>query len=76
LGDLGTACSQNSGCDTEPGCLGGCRPGLSCVVPIRSDSGTSGTCRQACALASPVCPTGTTCHPFDGATRLVYGFCQ
>ena len=76
LGKLGAACSQNSGCDTEPGCLGGCRAGLSCIVPTGADAGASGTCRPVCTLAAPVCPTGTTCRVFDGSTRLVYGFCQ
>ena len=76
LGVAGAACTQNSGCDTELGCMGGCLAGLSCVVPARSDAGTSGVCRPICTLATPACPTDTTCHAFDGSTRLVYGFCQ
>jgi hypothetical protein len=74
-GDLGAACSQNSGCNGEAGCAG-CRAGLSCVVPTGSAAGTSGACRPICALAAPTCPTGTTCHAFEGSTHLLYGFCQ
>jgi hypothetical protein len=33
-------------------------------------------CRPICKLAAPVCPSGTTCHAFDGSTRLLYGFCK
>jgi hypothetical protein len=76
LGGVGAACTQNSGCNGESGCAG-CAVALSCVVPTGSAAGTSsGTCRPICALAAPVCPTGTTCHAFDGSTRLVYGFCE
>jgi hypothetical protein len=74
-GDLGAACSQNSGCNGESGCAG-CRAGLSCVVPTGSAAGASGACRPICSLAAPVCPTGTTCHAFQGSTHLVYGFCE
>jgi hypothetical protein len=76
LGDVGAICTQNSGCNGETGCSG-CRAGLSCVVPTGSAAGSgSGTCRPICTLAAPACPTSTTCHAFDGSTRLVYGFCQ
>jgi hypothetical protein len=76
LGDVGAACTQNSACTGETGCAG-CRAGLSCVVPSGSAAGlTSGACRPICALAAPVCPSGTTCHAFNGSTNLVYGFCQ
>jgi len=76
LGDVGAACTQNSGCNGESGCAG-CRAGLSCVVAIGAAAGTSsGTCRTICTLAASTCPTGTTCHAFNGSTRLVYGFCQ
>jgi hypothetical protein len=76
LGDIGAACTQNSGCNGEANCAG-CRAGLSCVVPTGAATGTgSGVCRPICGLAAKVCPTGTTCHAFDGSTRLVYGFCQ
>lgn len=74
LGDEGASCTQNSGCNGELGC-GGCRAGLSCVVPSGSASST-GTCRSICSLAAPACPLGTTCHAFSGSTRLLYGFCQ
>ena len=74
-GDLGAACSQNSGCNGEANCAG-CRAGLSCVVPTGSAAGASGACRPICALAAPACPSGTTCHAFEGSTHLVYGFCQ
>jgi hypothetical protein len=74
LGDVGTSCTQNSGCNGEPGCAG-CRTGLSCVV--QTGSGTStGTCRPVCSLASPSCPSGTACRAFNSSTRLLYGFCQ
>jgi len=76
LGDVGAVCTQNSACTGATGCAG-CRAGLSCVVPTGSATGiASGACRPICALASPVCPTGTTCHAFDSSTRLVYGFCE
>jgi hypothetical protein len=76
LGDVGAACTQNSGCNGETNCTG-CRAGLSCVVPTGSAAGaSSGTCRPICTLAAPACPAGTTCHAFDGSTRLVHGFCQ
>ncbi len=74
-GDLGTSCTQNSGCNGESGCAG-CRAGLSCVVPTGSAAGTSGACRPICSLATRVCPTGTTCHAFEGSTQLIYGFCE
>jgi hypothetical protein len=73
LGGVGVACTQNSDCNKVATCAG-CQPGLSCVVPVAGTS--SGTCRPICALAAPTCPSGTTCHAFDGSTRLVYGFCQ
>jgi hypothetical protein len=75
LGDIGATCTQNSGCNGESGCSG-CRAGLSCVVPTSSTGGTTGTCRPICSLATPICPTGTTCHAFDSSTRKLYGFCQ
>lgn len=74
LGDVGASCTQNSGCNGEPSCAG-CRTGLSCVVPTGSATST-GTCRPVCSLASPSCPSGTTCHAFNSSTRLLYGFCQ
>ena len=75
-GDVGAACTQNSGCNGEALCAG-CRAGLSCVVPAGSAAGSgSGVCRPICTLATPACPSGTTCHAFDGSTRLVHGFCQ
>jgi hypothetical protein len=74
LGDVGAACSQNSACAGAAGCAG-CRAGLSCIVPIGAPA-SSGACRPICTLASPACPTGTTCHAFDGSTRRVYGFCE
>jgi hypothetical protein len=72
LGATGAVCTQNQGCNGEAGCAG-CAAGLSCVVPT---GGASGVCRPICQLAAPVCPTGTTCYPFDGSTRKLYGFCQ
>lgn len=76
LGDVGEACTQNSGCNGEASCAG-CRAGLSCVVPTGAAASTSGgVCRPICTLASPTCPSGTACHAFDGSTRLIYGFCQ
>ena len=76
LADVGAACTQNSGCNSETGCTG-CRAGLSCVVPPGSATGSSnGACRPICSLAAPTCPTGMTCHAFEGSTRLIYGFCQ
>jgi hypothetical protein len=76
LGNVGAACTQNSGCDSAIACAG-CQAGLSCIVPAGSTTGTSsGACRPICILASPTCPTGTTCHAFAASTRLVYGFCQ
>ena len=74
LGEVGAACTQNSGCSGEAGCAG-CKAGLSCVVPAGA-SADAGVCRPICALAAPACSAGTTCHPFDGSTRLVHGFCQ
>jgi hypothetical protein len=65
LGDVGASCTQNSGC----------RTGLSCVVQTGSATGT-GACRPVCSLASPSCPSGTTCHAFNSSTRVLYGFCQ
>jgi hypothetical protein len=75
LGGLGTICTQSQGCDGEAGCMG-CQAGLSCVVPANADAGSTGTCRPICSLAAPACPTGTTCNPFTGSTRNLYGFCQ
>jgi len=76
LGDVGAACTQNSGCNGETNCAG-CRAGLSCVVPTGSVAGaSSGACRPLCTLAAPTCPTGATCHAFDGSTRRIYGFCE
>ncbi|MBN2573473.1 MAG: hypothetical protein JXP73_02810 [Deltaproteobacteria bacterium] len=74
LGAAGAACTQNHGCNGEPGC-GGCRAGLSCIVPAGS---ASGVCRPICDLnlAAAACPTGTTCNPFAGSTRGQYGFCE
>jgi hypothetical protein len=74
LGDLGASCTQNSGCNGEPACAG-CRTGLSCVV-LTGSATSAGTCRSVCSLASPACPTGTTCHAFDSSARRLYGFCQ
>jgi hypothetical protein len=75
-GAPGAACTQNSGCSGEPGCLG-CGPGLSCVIPAGADAGTSmGICRPVCRLDSLACPSGTACHAFDNSSRRVYGFCQ
>jgi hypothetical protein len=66
-GGSGAACTQNSGCGV----------GLSCVIPVGTDAGTgTGICRPVCKLASPACPTGTTCHAFDNSSRRLYGFCQ
>ena len=62
---VGASCTQNSGC----------RTGLSCVVQTGSATGT-GACRPVCSLASPSCPSGTTCHAFNSSTRVLYGFCQ
>jgi hypothetical protein len=75
LGDIGSPCTQNSGCADTPGCAG-CRSGLSCIVPAASPSGTAGTCRPVCTLAAPACPSGTTCRAFEGSTKLLFGFCQ
>jgi len=67
LGDGGASCTQNSGC----------RTGLSCVVPTGSATSTNtGICRPVCSLASPSCPSGTTCHAFNSSTRPLYGFCH
>ena len=75
-GDVGAACTQNSGCNGEAGCAG-CGAGLSCVVPAGAAAGSSsGVCRPICTLATRTCPTGTTCQAFNSSTRLVYGFCQ
>jgi hypothetical protein len=74
LGDIGAACTQNSGCGTDASCAG-CQAGLSCVVPIGATTG-SGACRPICTLAAPACPTGTACRAFAGSTRMVYGFCE
>jgi len=65
LGDVGASCTQNSGC----------RTGLSCVVQTGSAT-SSGACRPVCSLASPSCPSGTTCHAFNSSTRSLYGYCQ
>jgi len=76
LGAVAAACTQNSGCNGEPGCSG-CGPGLSCVIPTGTDAGTgAGSCRPVCKLAAPACPSGTTCHAFDNSSRRLYGFCQ
>jgi hypothetical protein len=74
LGDVGAPCTQNSGCNGEAGCAG-CRTGLSCVVPTGSTT-SAGNCRPVCSLASPSCPSGTTCRAFSSSTRMLYGFCQ
>ena len=66
-GGSGAPCTQNSGCGV----------GLSCVIPVGTDAGAStGICRPVCKLATPVCPTGSTCHAFDNSSRRLYGFCQ
>jgi hypothetical protein len=76
LGTAGAACTQNSGCNGEAGCLG-CQAGLSCVVPTGAAAGsTNGVCRPICNLSAPLCPATTTCHAFDQATRRMFGFCQ
>jgi hypothetical protein len=76
FGAVGSPCTQNSGCNGEPGCAG-CAAGASCVVPTQTDAGAGGgTCRPICNLAAPSCPSGTTCHAFDQSTRRLYGFCQ
>jgi hypothetical protein len=76
FGSAGAGCTQNSGCNGEPGCSG-CAAGFSCVIPTGTDAGASnGVCRPACKLAAPTCPSGTACHPFDNASRKVFGFCQ
>jgi hypothetical protein len=78
LGTLGTACTQNSGCNDEAGCAG-CQAGLSCVVPTGTapDGGAAGgVCRAICNLGAPVCPAGTTCHAFDQSAGRVFGFCE
>jgi hypothetical protein len=75
LGDVGAACTQNSGCNGETACAG-CRAGLSAScrpAPRRQQQ------RRLPPDLHPghaACPTGTTCHAFDSSTRLVYGFCQ
>lgn len=71
LGAAGSACTRNQGCSGEIGCAG-CAAGLSCVFPV----GGPGACRPICSLATGNCPSGTTCHAFEGSTRLLYGFCQ
>ena len=73
-GAVGAACTQNQGCNGEAACTG-CLAGSSCVIPAGGTSG-AGVCRPICKLAAPACPSGTTCHAFDGSTRLLYGFCQ
>jgi hypothetical protein len=74
LGALGAACTQSHGCNGGTDCAG-CSAGLSCVVPAGGTSG-DGVCRPICTLATPVCPSGTTCHAFDRSTRLLYGVCE
>jgi hypothetical protein len=71
LGAEGALCTRNQGCSGEAGCAG-CAAGLSCVFP----AGQPGACRPICNLTTPNCPSGTTCHAFEGSTRLLYGFCQ
>lgn len=74
-GDMGSPCTQNSGCDNATSCLG-CKAGLSCIVPAGAPSGATGACRPACNLATPTCPSGTTCRAFEGSSRRLFGFCQ
>jgi hypothetical protein len=74
-GDTGSPCTQNSGCDSAASCLG-CQAGLSCIVPAGAPSGATGACRPVCDLATPRCPSGTTCRAFEGSTRRLFGFCQ
>lgn len=74
LGTTGAPCTQNAGCSGALGCAG-CAAGLSCVIPTGGDAGVSaGVCRPVCKLASPACPSGTTCHAFQSSS--LYGSCQ
>lgn len=66
-GTVGSSCTQNSDCTS----------GTSCIVPVQVDAGAgTGACRPICRLASPACPGGLTCRPFDQAKRNLYGYCQ
>ena len=78
LGAAGAACTQNSGCNGETGCLG-CAAGLSCVLPSGADAGVpTGVCRRVCKLTAPSCPSGLTCVAFEATAQApsIYGSCQ
>jgi hypothetical protein len=78
FGVAGAPCTQNSGCNDEPGCLG-CAAGLSCFLPQGTDAGAPvGVCRPVCKRAAPSCPSGLTCYAFESPSEQPssYGYCQ
>jgi hypothetical protein len=48
-----------------------CQPGLMCV----NRGGATGNCQTICQLATPTCPTGTTCTQLTNPVYKVFGAC-
>jgi hypothetical protein len=72
LGQTLCDCPSKSGQNDAPCTIySDCAPMFVCVTGVGGE--TTAHCHFACAVASPACPTGTTCMP--AATGASFGYC-